>query len=137
MDYRSQIRQNLIYIQTSLQNGTHKEQKAIIHLMMEDTLQAVKDTEFTYQYNYVRETDKSHQKVFINLANKSKTKLIASLEDLRCELTGRNGNSKQALALIKKMLETNLCKNEVKNKVRNWTNTTNITVKNGLIRTSV
>lgn len=118
------IKQNLCYIKRSLMNGTNKEQGAIIHLMLVETIEAVKETTFRYEVQYSSENYLKHNYTFITRSRMYKYKLLADLEELQCELSKRNTNVQRFLILLNKLLQNNLYQVQVNGVINKWTNTT-------------
>lgn len=127
---------NLEYVKAAIQNGTLESQKEILKLIIQDTIQSIKDYQFTFKVGYCTESQKYHFQTYINQALKKKASLLADLEEMERELFTRNGKQKRALAIINKMLVTNLYKSEVILKIGKWVNTTSLATKSEIIYTN-
>lgn len=127
------IKQNLQYIAKSIENGTHKEQSAILHLMIVETIQDMKELDTTFQVPYSTESYKHHFQAYINTASKYKATLLTNMEEVERELFTRKGNPQRALKLIQQMLQTNLYKDNVIHKIYKWVNTTHTPTKTEII----
>lgn len=130
------ILQNLEYVKASIQNGTLESQKEILKLILQDTIQSIKDYQFTFKVGYCTETQKQHFQNYINQALKKKASLLADMEEMERELFTRNGKPKRALTIINKMLVTGLYKSEVAYKIGKWVNTTSFATKSEIIYTN-
>lgn len=130
------ILQNLQYLKATIQNGTLESQKEILKLMLQDTVQSIKDYQFTFKVGYCVETQKQHFQSYINHTLKKKASLLADLEEMERELFSRNGKPKRALTIINKMLVTSLYKSEVILKIGKWVNTTSLATKSEIIYTN-
>jgi hypothetical protein len=120
------IKQNLAYIEKSLMNETHKEQSAIIHLMLVETTQEVKETIFIYEVPFVSAKEDYHFSTYEKRSRKAKASLLSDLQELQTELkTGRNTNIKRCLAVIQKMLHCNLYQDEINKTISKWVNVGN------------
>lgn len=123
------IKQNLSFIKRSLLNETHKENCVSIQLILVETILAVKETTFKYEVPYSSENYLKHHYTFLTRSRKCKYKLLADLEELKCELNRRNTNVKRCLTLINKLLQNNLYQNSVNGVINSWTNTTTFKTK--------
>lgn len=132
---KTNIIQNLEYIKASILNDTFKNQRDILKLIINETVEAIKDYKFTFTVNYSTNTFKNHYQVYINHAMKKKASLLADMEEVQRELFTRYGNPKRALKLILNMLNTGLYKTEVIAKINKWVNTTSSPTKTEIIYT--
>ena len=123
------IQQNLEYIEKSILNDTYREQAGIIQFLLSDVILEVKNFDFSYTASYSAENNKYHFYAYIMRGEKAKAKTLASLEDIRTELAGRNGKPQVALRLIQRLLKTNLHKEDVQKVINKWVNTNNQKVK--------
>lgn len=130
------INQNLKYIETSIVNGTYKQQETILKLMLKDTVEAVKKLDFTFRVPFTNDKNKQHFSTYINRALKMKATLLTNLEEIHAELFTKHGNSKRALTLVQKMINTKLYKNVVAGYIGRWKNATNFPIKNEIIYTT-
>lgn len=122
------VKQNLQYIQRSLSSGTHKEQTAILHLMMNETLEAVRNKSFQYETAYSSDKNLNHMYTYICLSKKAKASILADLQELQI-LHSRKNDSKRCLAIVQKLLQNNLYQNEVNGVVNSWVNTSTSSTK--------
>lgn len=127
------IKQNLRYIESSLINGTHKEQSGILQLIINDSITDAKRYSMTFTAPYVQETSKAHFLVFIQRIKKAEATLISELQELQAELIAKNGNEKRALSIVQKIIERNLFKIDVSEVLKKWQNTTSKEVQKQLI----
>jgi len=118
------IKQNLRYIESSLINGTHKEQSGILQLIINDSIASAKQFSMTFKAPYVQETSKAHFLVFIQRIKKAESPLISSLQELQAELIAKNGNEKRALVIVQKIIDRNLFKIDVSEVLKDWKNNT-------------
>jgi hypothetical protein len=135
MDKLKQIKNNLSYIKASIENGTHLEQKAILHLIIIETIEAAREIDFSFKVPYSSENHMNHMYTFFQYGMKAKAKLISELQELHREITRKNGNTKRAVKIIETLLTSDLCKSDVKNKLDNWVNTTSFPTKHQVIYT--
>ena len=117
-------------------HATLTAQKELLKLILQDTIQSIKDYQFTFKVGYGVESQKQHFGNYINQALKKKASLLADLEEMERELFSRNGKPKRALAIINKMLVTSLYKSEVSYKISKWVNTTSFATKSEIIYTN-
>jgi hypothetical protein len=123
----SVIKQNLQYIFKSLQAGTHLEQRAILSLMIEETVQEIHNTAFKYLVEYTSEDNTEHLQMFIAHGKKAKWTLLSDMEELKIKLN--NGNTKSCLKLVQNMLKTDLYKQDVQAMINNWKSTSRTNIK--------
>lgn len=127
------IKQNLSYIEKSLLNNTHKEQGAIIHLMLEETVQEVKDLVFQYEIPYSSQKATYHVFAFVKRSKKAKASLLCDLRELQTELNRKNINVKRCLVVIQKALQTNLYQDEINRSINKWVNIGNNPTRSKII----
>jgi hypothetical protein len=135
MDKLKQIKNNLSYIKASIENGTHLEQKAILHLIIIETIEAAREIDFSFKVPYSSENHMNHMYTFFSYGMKAKACLLADLEELKKEVRRKNGNKKRSLAIIQNLLTSDLCRRDVKNKIAKWVNTTSFQTKHKVIYT--
>jgi hypothetical protein len=135
MDKLKQIKNNLFYIQTSIENGTDKEQAAILALILTETIEAAREIDFSFKVPYSSENHMNHMYTFFQYGQQAKAKLITDLQELSRELTVKKGNAKRSLKIIEKLLQNNLYKGEVNSKINKWVNTSGLSTKHQLIYT--
>jgi hypothetical protein len=135
MDKLKQIKNNLSYIKASIENGTDKEQAAILHLIVSETIEAAQKTDISFKVPYSSENHMNHMYTFFQYGQQAKAKLLTNLEELKREITRRNGNTKRSLAVVENLLTSDLCRRDVKNKVDKWVNTTSFPTKHQIIYT--
>jgi hypothetical protein len=135
MDKLKQISNNLLYIKASIENGTHLEQKAILHLIIIETIEAAQKTDFSFKIPYSSENHMNHMYSFYQKGMKAKACLLADLEELKREVTRKNGNKKRSLKLVQNLISTDLYKRDVNNSIDRWVNTTSFQTKHQIIYT--
>jgi hypothetical protein len=135
MDKLKQISNNLLYIKASIENDTHLEQAAILNLIITETVEAARQLDFSFIVPYSSENHLNHLYTFFQYGMKAKAKLITSLEELKRELTKKNGNKKRVLKLVENLLSTDLYKRDVNNSIDKWVNTTSFQTKHQIIYT--
>ena len=112
------IKQNIEYIQKSILNNTHREQGAIIALIISETITAIKEATFSYDVPCVPNKANAHFAVITNKVKQAKSSLISDLQELEGCL--KRNNTKRSLNIIQKMLDNNLYMNDVKRVIDNW-----------------
>jgi hypothetical protein len=137
MDKLKQIKNNLSYVQASINNGSDKEQAAILALIITETIEAARSFDLSYKLPYSSEKHKNHMYTFYNYAEQTKAKLISDLQEIQRELSIKKGNTKRVLKLIEKLLLNNLYKNELNSKIRRWRNTTSFPTSYQVIYTKL
>jgi hypothetical protein len=135
MDKLKQIKNNLSYIKASIENGTHLEQKAILHLIIIETIEAARQVDFSFKVPYSSENHMNHLYSFYQKGMKAKACLLADLEELKKEVTRKNGNKKRSLKLVQNLISTDLYKRDVNNSIDRWVNTTSFPTKHQVIYT--
>jgi hypothetical protein len=127
------VKQNLEYIQKSVLNGTHKEQSAILSVIVAETFEVIKNMKFFYEVPFSNDKNTNHFYTYSSMGKTSKAKLLADLEEIQNEISKRNTNTKHVLILIQSMLQTNLYKDGVQASINKWVNTSNFTTRYQLI----
>jgi hypothetical protein len=135
MDKLKQIKNNLSYIKASIKNGTDKEQKAILHLIIIETIEAARQVDFSFKVPYSSENHMNHLYSFYQKGMKAKACLLADLEELKREVTRKNGNTTRAVTVIETLLTSDLYKRDVNNSIDKWVNTTSFQTKHQIIYT--
>ncbi|MGM0835417.1 MAG: hypothetical protein ACQEV7_04625 [Bacillota bacterium] len=118
------VKQNLAYIKQTMENDTHREQSAIIHMLIEDILLSVKDHVFNYEVPYVMDKDKFHFKVFVSRSRQAKASLTCDLHELNHLITNKHTdkNIKRSVGIINKLLQNNLYQDEIHRTINKWIN---------------
>lgn len=114
------ITKDLQYIQSAILNDTHKNQKAIIALIITEAIVAIKESEITLEIPYVSEKNTDHITTISNMVMNVKATLISELEELNGELNRKKVNTKRCLNIIQKMLDSSLGMNGVQQTVSKW-----------------
>lgn len=127
------IMQNLRYIESSLINGTHKEQSGILQLIINDAIADARLFSMTFQAPFSTETRKAHFFTFLDRIRKAEATLISALNDVQTELIAKNGSEKRALSIVQKIIERNMFKMDVADVMNKWRNTTVNKTQNQLI----
>ena len=112
------IKQNIEYIQKSILNNTHREQQAIIALIISETVTTIKEATFSYDVPCVPNKSNAHFAVITNKVKQAKSSLISDLQELEGEL--KRNNTKRCLNILQKMLECNLYMNDVQQVIDGW-----------------
>lgn len=102
------IKQNLKYIKTMIENGSLKENRVIIHVMIAETILGLKNTAFLFEVKYTSEGYKMHYSSYEKRAKKYKSRLLVDMKTLERELNKQRVNQKACKKLIQKMLDTDL-----------------------------
>ena len=102
------IKQNLKYIKTMIENGSLKENRVIIHVMIAETIQGLKNTAFLFEVKYTSEGYKMHYSSYEKRAKKYRSRLLVDMEELERKLNKKPVNEKTCKKLIQKMLDTDL-----------------------------
>lgn len=123
------IKQNLSYISKSLLNNTHKEQAVIINVMLEETIQEVKETTFVYEVPFCSVKEDYHIPIYVNRSKKAKFSILCDLQELQAELNKKTTNVKRCLALVQKMLNNNLYQDSINKTINKWVNVGKIETK--------
>ncbi|QPC47364.1 hypothetical protein [Mangrovibacillus cuniculi] len=118
----AEILQKLQYIQHCIEEGTHKENSAIIHVITEEIIVFIRNYDFMYHAEYALERNMLHLDHYRNLANQEKARLLSDLEELQRELNKKEPNLKRSLVLVTGMIETELYKDSVQKKINKWMN---------------
>jgi hypothetical protein len=87
-------KQNLAFIKQSMENGTYREQSAMIHMMIEDILISMKYHVFNYEVPYVMDKDKYHIKVYVSRSRKAKASMMCDLHELHNLITNKHTDRK-------------------------------------------
>lgn len=114
------ITKELQYIQSAILNDTHKNQKAIIALMITEAIVAIKESKITLEIPYVSEKNTDHITTISNMVMNVKATLISELEELNGELSRKKVNTKRALKIIQKMLDSSLYMKSVQCTINKW-----------------
>lgn len=112
--------QNLNYIQKKLLDGSYKNDMSLMQFALSNSIEAVRNTPFNYVIRHGTTKDKKgHIASYTAIAKRYKAKALCDLEDLQGELNSLF-SVKRCLVLIKKLLETNLYRNYVQQKMDNF-----------------
>ncbi|MFJ7738870.1 hypothetical protein ACIQ2D_21420 [Lysinibacillus sp. NPDC097287] len=115
-----QVIKNLQYIQRSIDNNTYKEQSAIIHLLLTETIGEVKQLKFFYDAPYTSENYLKHHFTYIQLAKKEKAKVLSDLNELQDEFSKSNVNKNRVIKIVTTLLETRLGKQKIEGIMNRW-----------------
>jgi hypothetical protein len=106
--------QNLIYFEKSLRNGTFKAETPILTVLIEEALEEIKSTAWEFEIPCTCTGHTDHVKTYKNYAIKYKSKLLADLRELQHLLNKKDVPEKKCLQMVRKLIETNLYMNYVK-----------------------
>jgi hypothetical protein len=106
--------QNLIYVEKALRNGTYKAEKPMLTVLLEEALEEIKNTSWQFEIPCTCTGHKEHLKTYENTALKYKSKLLADLRELQHLLNKKDVPEKKCLQMVRKLIETNLYMNYVK-----------------------
>ncbi|WP_404347488.1 hypothetical protein LG311_17840 [Sutcliffiella horikoshii] len=115
------VKQNLQYIKASIETGTHHQQKAIVHLMLEDTVLSVKEQVFKYDLPQVTVKEDYHVPIFVARSRKAKACVLSDLHELQVYIS-KGIHEKRCVAIINKLLTTNFYQNEIHRTIGKWVN---------------
>lgn len=114
------IKQNLKYIKTMIENGSLKENRVIIHVMIAETIHALKNTAFLFKVKYTSEGYKMHYSSYEKRAKKYKSRLLVDMKELERELNKQRIKQKTCKKLIQKMLDTDLYTSYTQAVINQW-----------------
>ncbi|PFW76577.1 hypothetical protein COL23_11450 [Priestia aryabhattai] len=114
------IKQNLKYIKTMIENGSLKENRVIIHVMIAETIQGLKNTAFLFKVKYTGAGNKMHYQSYEKRAKKYRSKLLVDMEELERKLNKKPVNEKACKKLIQKMLDTDLYTSYTQAVINQW-----------------
>ena len=115
------VKQNLLYVKQALTDGTHNQQKAIIHLILNDTVLLVKENVFKYDLPQVTIKEDYHVPVFVARSRKAKSSILCDLQELQVYMI-KGIHEKRCVAIINKLLTTNFHQNEIHSSIGKWVN---------------
>lgn len=114
------IKQNLKYIKTMIENGSLKENRVIIHVMIAETIQGLKNTAFLFEVKYTGKGYKMHYSSYVNRAKKYKSKLLVDMKELESKLNKKPINEKACKKFIQKILDTDLYTSYTQAVINQW-----------------
>lgn len=114
------IKQNLNYIKTVIENGSLKENRVIINVMIAETIHGLKNTAFLFKVKYTSEGYKMHYSSYEKRAKKYKSRLLVDMEELERKLNKKPVNEKTCKKLIQKMLDTDLYTSYIQAIINQW-----------------
>ncbi len=115
------VKKNLLYVKQALETGTHKEQSAIIHLMLEDVILSVQENVFKYEIPYVMDKDTYHFNVFVERSRKAKASILCDLHELQVYMS-KGIYEKRCVVIIDKLFANNFHQNEIHQSISRWKN---------------
>jgi hypothetical protein len=105
---------NLVYIEKVLREGTYNAEKPMLTVLLNEALEEIKKSSWEFEVPLTCTGHKEHVKTYENLALKHKSKLMADLRELQHLLNKKDVPEKKCLQMVRKLIETNLYMNYVK-----------------------
>lgn len=115
-----QILSNIQYVERCLLDSTYKENKAMLNVLLSETIELVKIEVFKFDVPFTSIKDHSHIVTYKKCGKRYKAKLIADFEELQRELGRKQPNVQRAFQIVTKMLNTNLYQNFTQAKISKW-----------------
>jgi len=102
------IKRDLQYVKKSIEDGSFKERKAIVDLILADVLQNINDMEMSFKLVYTSKNEKNHYETFAKRYKKYKAKLIVDVHELHHKLNQKTVNKAVCIRLLDEMIDTDL-----------------------------
>lgn len=99
------LARQLKHITTSIKIGGYDVSEMIVKV--DQAIQTTREFTFTYQATSVYPQFKEHMKVYRSLGKSNKARVIATLEDVRSELTRKKPNNTYMLAILHRVIDSN------------------------------
>ncbi|MRX52929.1 hypothetical protein GJU41_03000 [Bacillus idriensis] len=122
------ILSNIQYVERCLVNSTFQENKAMLNVLLSETIELGRTEVFTFQVPFTSIKDHSHIVTYKKCGKQYKAKLIADLEELQRELGRRQPNVNRSLQIVSSIMNTNLYQDYTKTKIDQWRPLRNNTV---------
>lgn len=111
-----ELEKQIVYIATSISMGGYDASH--LNKKMDEVIEEVKETTFTYQAISTHPDLKMHLSTFTSYAKRNKSKVISSLEDVKGELSTVQPNDRFILWQLNQLLKTAFFTNKLQAKMQ-------------------
>ncbi|WP_368298542.1 hypothetical protein [Cytobacillus firmus] len=117
------VLKNLKYIKRTIEDHTHVEQKAILSVLLSETIEEVRETTFKYEVPYIDysgDNSGGNLATYKDMGKRFKSKVLAELEEVQKQLNKKNTGVNRCLAILNNLINTNLYTDKVNAKIKQW-----------------